>query len=262
MPTKPRIDFAGFHHIVNRGVNRTNVFNHPNDKDMFLQIINKSSKVHNIILHTYALMDNHYHLLVETKEENLSSFMRIVNANYAIYFNRKYNRSGHLWQDRYKSKYVLSDNYLYTVIKYIEYNPLEANISSKISSYPFTLSYNIFKGLKYYPCCKNSILLKDFDIKTLSDFLNNPLNDKEIELLSEKENIEKKKNKINVLKIKTLNEHFKDVDSKEQRNNSIFNSFYDGYTQVEIGNYLNLSKSSISKILKSGDSTPGVKKLC
>jgi hypothetical protein len=98
-----------------------------------------------------------------------------------------------LWQDRYKSKYVLSDNYLYTVIKYIEYNPLEANISSKISSYPFTLSYNIFKGLKYYPCCKNSILLKDFDIKTLSDFLNNPLNDKEIELLSEKENIEKKK---------------------------------------------------------------------
>lgn len=230
MPTKPRIDFAGFHHIVNRGVNRTNVFNHPNDKDMFLQIINKSSKVHNIILHTYALMDNHYHLLVETKEENLSSFMRIVNANYAIYFNRKYNRSGHLWQDRYKSKYVLS--------------------------------YNIFKGLKYYPCCENSILLKDFDIKTLSDFLNNPLNDKEIELLSEKENIEKKKNKINVLKIKTLNEHFKDVDSKEQRNNSIFNSFYDGYTQVEIGNYLNLSKSSISKILKSGDSTPGVKKLC
>jgi len=97
MPSKLRVDFAGYHHVINRGVNRCDVFYHSNDKDMFLQIINKTAEIHKVILHTYVLMDNHYHLLIETQEENLSSFMRIVNANYAQYFNRKYKRSGHLW---------------------------------------------------------------------------------------------------------------------------------------------------------------------
>lgn len=192
MPTKLRVDFAGFHHIINRGVNRCDVFNHNNDKDMFLQIINKTAKVHKVVLHAYVLMDNHYHLLIQTQEENLSSFMRTVNANYALYFNRKYKRSGHLWQDRYKSKYVISENYLYTLIKYIEHNPIEANITEEVSSYPHTLSYKIFKGLKYYPCCNNSILIKEFDIKTLSEFINKKITKEELELLESKEKIEKK----------------------------------------------------------------------
>lgn len=163
MPTKPRIVQAGFHHVINRGVNRCDVFNHTNDKDMFLQIFNKASKEFKVVLHTYALMDNHYHLLIETKEENISDFMRTVNANYSQYFNRKYNRSGHLWQDRFKSKFILSEEYLYTLIKYIEYNPVEASICDKVSTYPHTLSYRLVNNLKYYPCCEESILIDDYD---------------------------------------------------------------------------------------------------
>ncbi len=93
MPTRPRIDFAGYHHIINRGVNRCDVFNHNNDKDMFLQIINKTAMIHKVILHDYVLMDNHYHLLIETQKENLSTFMRIVNANYSQYFLFKRSNS-------------------------------------------------------------------------------------------------------------------------------------------------------------------------
>ena len=81
MPTRIRIDLAGYHHIINRGVNRCDVFNHDNDKDMFFPIINKASQTHDIILHDYVLMDNHYHLLIETKKENLPMFMRIINEN-------------------------------------------------------------------------------------------------------------------------------------------------------------------------------------
>ncbi|TLP41281.1 hypothetical protein FDK22_01685 [Arcobacter arenosus] len=73
--------FCRYHHVINRGVNRCDVFNHVNDKDMFLQIINKTAKIHKVILHTYALMDNHYHLLIETQNENLSTFMRIINGD-------------------------------------------------------------------------------------------------------------------------------------------------------------------------------------
>jgi REP element-mobilizing transposase RayT len=67
MPTRLRVDLAGYHHIINRGVNRCDVFNCNDDKEMFLQIINKSATLHKIVLHDYCLMDNHYHLLIETK---------------------------------------------------------------------------------------------------------------------------------------------------------------------------------------------------
>ena len=96
MPTRPRIDIAGYHHIINRGVDQMNVFRHSEDKDMFLQIVNKTAMIHKVVLHDYCLMDNHYHLLIETQTDNLSAFMRFVNANYAQYFNKKTKRTGHL----------------------------------------------------------------------------------------------------------------------------------------------------------------------
>jgi len=96
MSTRIRIDLAGYHHIINHGVDRMNVFRHDEDKEMFLQILNKASILYKIVLHDYFLMDNHYHLLIETEKENLLDYMRIVNANYALYFNKKTKRIGHL----------------------------------------------------------------------------------------------------------------------------------------------------------------------
>ena len=86
MPTKLRIDLAGYHHVINRGVNRCNVFNHTNDKDMFLQIINKTALIQKVILHDYVLMDNHYHLLIETQKKNLSIFMRMSFNPWGVIF--------------------------------------------------------------------------------------------------------------------------------------------------------------------------------
>ncbi|WP_373003657.1 transposase [Sulfurimonas sp.] len=260
MPTRPRVDFAGYHHVINRGVNRCNVFNHSNDKDMFLQIINKTATIHKVVLHDYCLMDNHYHLLIETQKENLSTFMRIVNANYAQYFNKKYKRSGHLWQDRYKSKFIISENYLYTLIRYIEYNPLEASMHDRVGIYPYTLSHLILKNKPYYPCCSDSILLREFDIKTLNEFLGEPISNKELEYLKtkEKQKIEKENNGVNIKQIKQFEEHFYDNTTKQDRNLAILNAYDDGYPQVDIANYLNVSTSLVSKIIKSGYSTPGV----
>jgi len=82
MPTRLRVDLAGYHHVINRGVNRSNVCNHPDDKEVFLQIVNKTATLHKVTLHN-CLMDNHYHLLIEMQKENISTFMRLINANYA-----------------------------------------------------------------------------------------------------------------------------------------------------------------------------------
>ena len=115
MARRPRLDMAGFHHIINRGVERKNVFKSGDDKNKFLEILCKACKLHKVDIHAYCLMGNHYHLLIETSLENLSLFMRQVNSNYAIYFNKRYKRVGHLWQGRYKSWYIINDDYLYSL---------------------------------------------------------------------------------------------------------------------------------------------------
>ncbi|MDY0116812.1 MAG: transposase [Sulfurimonadaceae bacterium] len=260
MPTRLRVDLAGYHHVINRGVNRSVVFNSPDDKELFLQIINKSATIHKVILHDYCIMDNHYHLLIETQKENISTFMRIVNANYAKYYNKKYKRSGHLWQDRYKSRYITCEDYLYILIRYIENNPIEAGLSHKVSKYPFTLASILLKAKEHYPCSNESLLKKEFDIKTLAEFLDASLSQDELEFLQEKEKqkVVKSGDGIMMKRSKKFEEHFMDAQTKQERNVAILNAYLDGYSQVDIATYLKLSNSMISKVVKSGDSLTGV----
>ena len=255
MPTRPRIDIAGYHHIINRGVDQMNIFRHSEDKDMFLKIINKTAMLHKVVLHDYCLMDNHYHLLIETQTDNLSIFMRFINANYAQYFNKKTKRTGHLWQNRYKSRYITSEPYLYTLIRYIEYNPIEAGLSQRAGEYPFTLAHSIFNSKDFYPCAKESILFREYDVEMLSGFLEVKFSKDELDFLQTEQNrkIEKIEDMIVVSKSKLLDEHFIGVKSKQGRNSIIGLAYLDGYSQIEIANYLGLSKSLISMVLKSGD---------
>ena len=157
MARRPRLDMAGFHHIVNRGVARDNVYKCDEDKEKYLEILCKACKTYRVNVHDYCLMDNHYHLLIETTSENLSLFMRQINSNYAIYFNKKYKRTGHLWQGRYKSWYIVKEEYLYDLYRYIEHNPIEAKITQKIGEYPFTLLATVLRDdLEIIPCAKHS----------------------------------------------------------------------------------------------------------
>ena len=90
MARLPRIDLAGFHHVINRGVEKRQVFIDKEDYDKFLTLMRQLCVKYEIDVHSYCLMSNHYHLLLETHQENLSKFMRSINAQYAAYFNRKY----------------------------------------------------------------------------------------------------------------------------------------------------------------------------
>ena len=103
MPRRVRIELAGFHHVYNRAVERKYILQHPIDKDKFLEILNEVCEKYKLKIHSYCIMDNHYHLLLENSLENLSLAMRQLNSKYATYYNKKYNRVGHFWQGRYKS---------------------------------------------------------------------------------------------------------------------------------------------------------------
>jgi REP element-mobilizing transposase RayT len=135
MARRQRIESAGFHHIYNRGVERRVVFAEPKDKEKFLEIVCEVSEYYDFIIHGYVIMDNHYHLLLENSRENLSAGMRQINSVYAQYFNKKQKRVGHLWQDRFKSWYVYDEAYLFTLFKYLEYNPIKAKITKKVGEF-------------------------------------------------------------------------------------------------------------------------------
>ena len=251
MARRPRLDMAGFHHIINRGVERKNVFKSDDDKNKFLEILCKACKLHKVDIHAYCLMDNHYHLLIETSLENLSLFMRQVNSNYAIYFNKRYKRVGHLWQGRYKSWYIINDDYLYSLFKYIEYNPVDAKIANNIGEYPFTLLGTIINtNLNIIPCAINSKLKNELD--DIKDYLSVKFSKKELKKLQEEQKkiIVKKDNIIIQEKDKTLQEHFNSTQDLMQRNEDILIAIENGYKQSEIARHLKISPAMVSKVFR------------
>jgi REP element-mobilizing transposase RayT len=157
MPRRPRVQYHGYHHIINRGVARGNIFLKDDDYLKFLEILEHTSKIYNFKVHSLCLMTNHYHLLLETKSENLSLLARQINSKYAQYFNKEYKRVGPLWQGRFKSWFVHDENYLGTLARYIEQNPIKANITQDIGAYKWSASTLLF-AKKFENLFENSIL--------------------------------------------------------------------------------------------------------
>ncbi|MBI4699225.1 MAG: transposase [Nitrospirae bacterium] len=120
-----------FYHVTCRGNERQNIFRDDEDRSRFIQQLNQSVKIYAVKLHSYVLMINHFHLLVETPLANLSEFMRHLNIAYIGYFNRRHNRAGHLYQGRFKAIIVDKDTYLSVLSRYIHLNPIRIKALEK-----------------------------------------------------------------------------------------------------------------------------------
>ena len=131
--TRPlRIQYPGaLYHITNRGNERKAIFSDDMDRESFLSLLSQSVGTYNIVLHSFVLMENHWHFLAQTPLGNLSEFMRHFNIIYTSYYNRRHKRSGHLYQGRYKSFLVEADSYLSTVSRYIHLNPVRISTVKK-----------------------------------------------------------------------------------------------------------------------------------
>jgi len=139
-----RIEYAGaFYHIISRGNEKGKIFASDSDRKKFLDYLKKIIVRYHIKIHTYCLMYNHYHLLLETERPNISRVMHDLNSSYTAYFNARYKRAGHLFQGRYKSILVQADEYLHSLSRYIHLNPVRANITKNPEDY-FWSSYRYF----------------------------------------------------------------------------------------------------------------------
>ncbi len=124
-----RIEFAGaLYHITSRGDGGDDIYIDDNDRENFLAVLGHVCERFNWVCHSYCLMSNHYHLLIETPEGNLSQGMRQLNGVYTQRFNRNHERVGHVFQGRYKAILVDADNYLVQLIRYIHLNPARAGL--------------------------------------------------------------------------------------------------------------------------------------
>ncbi|MCL0065836.1 transposase [Dehalococcoidia bacterium] len=136
MARQLRIEYEGaLYHITSRGNQRGQIFWHDGDKVEFNSILKKTKERYSYLLHAYVLMDNHYHLLIETPYANIKQVMQNINTSYSVYVNRKYQRVGHLFQGRYKAFIVDNEGYLLELSRYLHLNPVRAKIVEKPQDY-------------------------------------------------------------------------------------------------------------------------------
>ena len=121
-----RIEYPGaFYHVTSRGNEQKDIFKSQKDREKFLSYLESAMVRYGAVIHTWCLMSNHYHLLLETPSGNLSQIMRHINGAYTTYFNVKRKRAGHLFQGRYKAILVEADEYALELSRYIHLNPSE-----------------------------------------------------------------------------------------------------------------------------------------
>lgn len=132
-----------FYHITSRGDDRKKIFLNETDYRKFLEYLKIVKEKFKFYLYAYCLMGNHYHLLLEITQPNLSRIMQSLNTAYTVYYNVKRKRCGHLFQGRYKSILVEADSYFAELTRYIHLNPVRAKIVANPAEYPWS-SYGTY----------------------------------------------------------------------------------------------------------------------
>ena len=142
MPRQQRIrSNSGYYHIMLRGNERKNIFISDEDKQQFMEALVEKKLENRFFLHAFCLMDNHIHLMISEGTEDVAQAMKRITVSYVYYFNKKYKRVGHLFQDRFKSEVIEQDSYILSLARYIHQNPVKAGMVQKAADYKWS-SYN------------------------------------------------------------------------------------------------------------------------
>jgi len=198
MPRKARQQSkSGIYHIMIRGNERTNIFLDDEDRIKFINILGNKKKEKEYSIYAYCLMNNHVHLLIKEEQDDISRIMKKINTSYAYYFNKKYNRIGHVFQDRFKSESIEDDRYFLAAIRYIHNNPVQANIVTEAVQYHWSSYWSyLSKDKNNNKLIERNYVLQLFSqdeekaIKMLKEFTNQPTEDNFLEYKEEKQNKE------------------------------------------------------------------------
>lgn len=134
-----RLEYPGaLYHVTSRGDRREPIYDDDGDRTNWLEVLSKVCQRFNWRVHAYCLMDNHYHIVIETPEGNLSKGMRQLNGVYTQCYNRQHDRVGHVFQGRYKAILVDKENYLLELCRYVVLNPVRAHMITNVTEWPWS----------------------------------------------------------------------------------------------------------------------------
>lgn len=158
-----RLDFAGAtHHVTSRGNERRNIFRDDRDRRAFLDFLGEATRRFGWVITAWVLMSNHFHIVVQTPEANLSRGMHWLNGSYAAWFNARHHRSGHLFQGRFHSCLIEKEAYFAEVLRYVVLNPVRAGMVKRPEDYKWS-SYRATAGLAEAPLWFNpDVVLTEF----------------------------------------------------------------------------------------------------
>jgi len=172
-----RIEYHGaYYHVTSRGNEQKDVFKSRMDREKFLSYLASATERYGAAIHAYCMMSNHYHLILETPDGNLSQIMRHINGAYTTYFNVKRKRAGHLFQGRYKAILVEADAYAAELSRYIHLNPVRAGLVARPEEYEWS-SYCNYIGIANTPeWLKTDFILDNYSgkeaVATYQQFVN------------------------------------------------------------------------------------------
>ena len=236
---------SGYYHILLRGISRQNIFEDDEDCYRFLKTLKRYKTELGFEIHSYCLMGNHVHLLFKDTKDQLDLIMKKIAGSYAYYFNQKYDRVGHLFQDRFKSEAIDDDNYFLTVIRYIHQNPQKAKIA-QVSKYKWS-SYSEF--------IRNPIIIdRTFTLELLGgvekfiEFINNEEDENKCLEISDYNNMTDKKAKELLLREYDISSFFDIPKLSLKERNSIIRSLKDnGLSIRQLARLTGLNRGVIQK---------------
>ena len=275
-----RIEFAGaLYHVTSRGDDQKDIYLADQDRRNFLFVLERVCKRFNWTVHAYCLMSNHYHLLIETPDGNLSQGMRQLNGVYTQHFNRYHERGGHVFQGRYKAIIVQKDSYLLELSRYIVLNPVRARMVRSVKDWPWS-NYRAVCGMVDSPDWLNTDWLlstfaktRKISIERYREFVaqgkNLPSPWEELKnqiFLGDEQFVEDMQCKLD------LNQELSEIPRTQRRkvpkpldyysnlyndrNESILAAYRSGgYSMKEIGDHFGIHYSSVSKIIKASENS-------
>ena len=176
---------TGIYHVMLRGINKQIIFECANDYRRFVELLkqmtnpideNSNPLPPRCNFYAYCLMPNHVHLLIQEKNESLSMGIKRIAAAYALYYNKKYERQGHLFQDRFKSEPVADATYFFTLLRYIHQNPVAGRLCNCVDDYKWSSWWEYVKKDSLCPAvCSTSSVLKRMPREELIAIVNDPL---------------------------------------------------------------------------------------
>jgi REP element-mobilizing transposase RayT len=274
-----RIEYSGaLYHVTSRGNEKRPIFKDDEDRKLFLDILVRVNKRFNWLCHAYVLMTNHYHLIIETPDGNLSQGMRQLNGVYTQAFNRRHKRMGHIFQGRYKAILIQKDSHLLEASRYVVLNPVRARAVKSPKEWQWS-GYRATAGAENpHPCLATDWILSQFGTKRgvaqekYKNFVRDGVEMEPIwtqvkgqillgedgfteqftRYLKEHKDIQEIPKNQRLLNRPGLEQLLGDSKDIQMRNGRIYEAVEDhGYSQKEIADYLHMHYSSISRILKT-----------